>query len=173
MRNDAQLPRRSSSCGVAQLVERRIVNPVVVGSSPTATARSSLVSAVPASVLFRAFFAVVGVFIAVNCEAFMLGYSLFAADAVHVRHGMSDRARLQVFALKVGMGFRVIESHRRRLGAAVQAFHSNVGGVQTEPGAGDRDDREAAFGTVRSWPGFSHQGRHPHLRDQPESSRGS
>jgi hypothetical protein len=28
-------------CGVAQLVERRIVNPVVGGSSPPATARSA------------------------------------------------------------------------------------------------------------------------------------
>jgi hypothetical protein len=34
-------PGRGFWCGVAQLVERRIVNPVVVGSSPTATASSN------------------------------------------------------------------------------------------------------------------------------------
>src|ERR1700749_1741416 len=32
-------PLLAEYCGVAQLVERRIVNPVVVGSSPTATAK--------------------------------------------------------------------------------------------------------------------------------------
>ena len=33
-------PFRPDRCGVAQLVERRIVNPVVAGSSPAATANT-------------------------------------------------------------------------------------------------------------------------------------